>query len=271
MKLDYFTLLSGEPIRLSNVGTLVPPKLIDIRKKIGIDTYNVFLSLLKLTPKKYYVDVCEKTEYWDALTEQEKEDVTLYDTVLDNTALMYQYIAMFSFFFKEDVFVKEYSFILLNPDVKHEIINDEIQLKQGELVGIINSDSFNDILKLICQICYIQSTDEKDDESKQLKFKNKLAEKMWKKMQNSNQKKKIKKDNEKMYSIGNIISSVAHKDSSLNIISVWNLTVFQLYDQFTRIKFERSQGISDFRVSAWGDEKKQYKDTIWCTNFFEKD
>lgn len=267
MKLDYFTLLSDEPIKLSNIGTLVPPKLIDIRKKIGIDTYNVFLSLTKLTPKKYYVDVCKKTEYWETLTKKEKMDITLYDVVIDNTPLMYQYISMFSFFFKEDVYIKEYSFILLNPEITHKFQKDEIQLQENELIGIINAKNFDDILYLIRQICYIQNDDE---DEKRIKFKNKKAKKLWDKMQNSPQMKKTKKDSEQTYSMGNIVSAVAYKNPSTDIVSIWNWTVFQLYDQFTRIKFDKRQSISDTRISVWGDEKGQYKDTLWCMNYYDK-
>ena len=265
MKLDYFTLLSDEPIRLSNVGTLIPPKLINIRKDIGLDIYGVFLSLIKMTPKTYYEKIVDKKEYWDSMTKKQKSSITLYDIIMDDPNLTLQYISMFSFFFKEDVYIKEFTFILMNPDIEHKFVNNEIELQDGELVGIINADNITQVLSLIGQLCYID--DGKEDE-KNLKFKNKKAKRLWEKMKKANENQK-ENSNDISYSIPNIMSSVASKDASTNIRTIWDWTVFQLFDQFTRLKLDKDQIISDTRVSVWGDEKNKYKNSLWFTNFYE--
>ena len=44
MKLDYFTLLSEEPVKLQNIGSIKSPKINDI-KKITFPVYQTYIDL----------------------------------------------------------------------------------------------------------------------------------------------------------------------------------------------------------------------------------
>ena len=97
-------------------------------------------------------------------------------------------------------------------------------------------------------------------------------------LQKSNSFVRLVKENEKKtrgknnanLSIPNIISSVAAKSASLNINSIWDITLFQLYDQFNRLQNNDAYSINSMRVAAWGDEKKTFDYALWYKNMFDK-
>lgn len=264
MKLDYFTLLSDEPIGLSNVGNLIPPKLIQIRKRIGFSNYNMFLVLLRMTPEMYYTKIKNDVEYWESLTKKEKNSLKLYDVIKKEKSLEINYIALLSFFFEQDVVFKNDMFLMLNPEFEHQISNDSINTQKGELVGIIYEENFKTILSLISQLCYM---DDNSEDEENLKFKNSKAKRLWEKMKKANLQKKAVEDSTR--SIPNMISSISAQ-LKIDINQVWNWTVFQLYDQFTRIGFCEAQERNARSVSVWGDKEGKYKSSVWCTNYYEK-
>ena len=82
------------------------------------------------------------------------------------------------------------------------------------------------------------------------------------------QKKQAKNDIN--LSIPNIISAVASKHPSLNLTSIWDLTIFQLLDSFSRLQANTVYEIDSTRVSVWGDEKKTFDPALWYKNIYDK-
>lgn len=266
MKLDYFTLLSDEPIWLPKIGTLIPPKLRQIKRQIGFSNYNMFLVLLNLTPETYYMKIKKDVEYWNSLTKKEKNNLTIYGMIKKEQGLLMHYIALFSFFFKEDIRYKDGLFLMLNPTMEHAPDINTQNIKQGELIGIVSEDNFRTVMSLIKQLCFMDDGFGNEDEKK-LKFKNAKAKRMYERMKNSPQPKTIKE--EKTRSIPNMISSIPTK-LHIDIDRVWNWTIFQLYDQYTRIEYCAQQNRLARSVSIWGDKERKYDPSIWCTNYYEK-
>ncbi len=73
------------------------------------------------------------------------------------------------------------------------------------------------------------------------------------------------------YVLPNIISSVASIHPSLNFNNIWDLTIFQLYDSFYRIKSDKDYQIESTHVSVWGDEKNIFDSTLWHRNNYDKE
>ena len=63
--------------------------------------------------------------------------------------------------------------------------------------------------------------------------------------------------------LGNIISVVANKHPSINILNIWELTIYQLWDTFNRLSNNNIYDISALSVAVWGDEKKQFNISDW--------
>lgn len=128
-------------------------------------------------------------------------------------------------------------------------------------VGKIHKQIWDELCDVILQWNNIK----KNKEEKKLKFKSKLAQEVW---ELTHPKEKQEKQNKDM-ELANIISSVAAKDESLNMINIWDLTVYQLYDQFQRLQGNTYFSIQSMSVAAYGDEKNKFDGGAWYKNINE--
>ena len=270
MKLDYFSLISPLPFYVNGVGSIKSPTLREI-SKINYYTYQVYLSNLLLDPGSYY-EMIDKTEgaYLCNFTEQEKdtilrirseymnldekskEDISIYNIMVFDKFLIDSLLCTLNFFFEDEIIydTKNRVFILFNGTV------DDNNRKTP--TGMIHENNYNEIIDIILQRVNV---DKKKDEHKNLKVKNKTAERLLKKMKKA--KKEAEKKEDKKMEIGNLISSISAHSKALNILNIWDLTIFQLYDQFTRMRYEDSYVMNSTSVSVWGDKENKFDDTIW--------
>ena len=63
--------------------------------------------------------------------------------------------------------------------------------------------------------------------------------------------------------LGNIISAVANKSHSLNILNIWDLTVFQVWDCFSRLSNNSIYDIQSMSVAAWGNKDNAFDISAW--------
>ncbi len=267
MKLNYGTQLSPFPIVLS-IGTLIKPTLREISdpsKGMSFEKLNYYEVLIKMTPEIFYTKIKgeEGRKYWNSLTETQKNNISLYHTVINDKQLLQTFVEIFNFFFLENVSFYEKSFILLDKDTQN---TDDIS--QNDIHGVIIEDNFTEILDLIQQICCISDEDEIIDDKK---FKNKRAKELYYKMKKAAKKERQNKKIDINFTLANIISAVSNKHPSLNFINIWDLTIFQLLDAFNRLQINTTYDINATRVSVWGDEKKTFDAALWYKNEYERE
>jgi len=265
MILDYGTQLSPDPITLS-IGTLKKPRLKDI-SRISFSTFNTYEVFLKCSPKEYYTKILKSNggiEKWNAIADSDKDILTMYTLLKDDVQLQNIYTQLFNFFFEERVVFKEGFFILLYGDIEQ---NNEIAPEN--IRGVISEDTFPQIIDIIQQICCIHS--KADEDAADQNFKNDIARKLFEKMQKALKKqeeeRKVKAD--KNLSLSNIISSVSALHPSINLINIWDLTIFQLYDTFRRMQGNLIFDMNSTSVSVWGDEKNKFDQTLWHKNYYD--
>lgn len=262
MRLDYGTQISPVPITLS-VGVLRKPTLKEIAK-LTFDRFTYYEYLIKMTPKIYYTELQKENggkEYWESLTEEQQENITLYNLILEDEKLCNTYVEILNFFFVESVIFREGYFILLRKEVDNieDIDTDSIR-------GAISKELLPQVFELIQQICCIYNAEDEIDESK---FKNNLAKKLMERMKKAAKQNAPKKSDLNL-TIPNIISAISNKHPSLNYTNIWNLTVFQLLDAFNRTQMNSMYDIDSTRVSVWGDEKKTFDVSLWYKNEYDK-
>ena len=267
MKLNYGTQLSPFPIVLS-IGTLIKPTLREISdpsKGMSFEKLNYYEVLIKMTPEIFYTKIKgeEGRKYWNSLTETQKNNISLYHTVINDKQLLQTFVEIFNFFFLENVSFYEKSFILFDKDTQNA---DDIS--QNDIHGVIVEDNFTEILDLIQQICCISDEDEIIDDKK---FKNKRAKELYYKMKKAAKKERQNKKIDINFTLANIISAVSNKHPSLNFVNIWNLTIFQLLDAFNRLQINTTYDIDATRVSVWGDEKKTFDAALWYKNEYERE
>lgn len=269
MKLDYFSLLSPLPFYINGVGSIKSPTLLEI-SDIKYPIYQMYLSNLLLDVDSYY-EMIDKTngEYLNSFTKQEKNmilrirneyvnldekyksNISLYSIMIFDKFLINSLLLALNFFFEDEVIYdsSQKVFILFNGMVDKD--DQKIQ------TGIIHEGNYDEVIDVILQRVNIS----KRKDEKKLKVKNKTAERLLEKMKKGSKKAKQKED--KKMEIGNLISSISAHSKTLNIVNIWNLTIFQLYDQFTRIHYDDSYTMNSTSVSVWGDSEKKFDNTMW--------
>lgn len=265
MRLDYGTQLSPVPITLS-IGTLRKPTLKEI-SQITFERFSFYEFFLKLSPETYYTKLRKENDgeaFWDSLTEEEKDKITIYNIIEEDEKIRSTYVEIFNFFFVETVIYQEGFFILLKENT---VIDNPDKIKREQVRGAIAKDNFSQVMSLLQQICCIYNEEESLDD---MKFKNNLARKLMEKMLKAKKKEQEAKKSDLNLTIPNIISSLANKHPSLNYVNIWDLTIFQLLDAFNRTQVNSMYDIDSTRVSVWGDEKKTFDVSLWYKNNYDK-
>ena len=246
MKLSYSDLISPTPYK-TNIGSIKSPTLREIWE-LGYNTYQLYLNVLIMTPQTYCTNINPNLNDWfNNLSHEENLKMTLFDLCLydDNLTMLFQQI--YNFFFVENVIWDDtYKMFMIQKDV-----NDT-----NSIIGVINSDTWENINDIICQL---NNVDIKENTSE---IKSKKAKSIMEKILRGRKKMSEKKTN-KNYALDNIVSSVANRHPSLNMLNIWDLTVSQFWDAFKRTLNNNIYDLSSTSVSVWGDENHQFDSEGW--------
>lgn len=265
MKLDYFTLLSPQPVKIQNVGSIISPTLNDI-SNITYSTYKMFLQVLLTDIKGYYnaIDMLGdnyflpysetqkrqilkiKQEY-EAGTQHEKNNISFFNIFIFDYIFRDTILHALNFFIKENV-------VYSNELKLFTVYDTNIE----NPIGTIHGNNYNEVIDVIFQRLAIQS---RENNFQNVKVKNKTAQSLLDKIKKGSQKNS-EKVNKKM-ELPNLISSLASHHNSLNMINIWNLTVYQLNDQFQIQCIDDAYEIQSMSVAAWGDSQGKFDNTIW--------
>lgn len=244
MKLSYFDLLSPDPVSIPNAGSIVSPRLRDI-SRIGYQTYQYYLSIL-LMDRQTYFSLLGKEEEYNALPETEKDQIILFERIVADRQSAALLENILNFFILEEV--------LYSP-ADHAFLVQE----NGSTIGIISSENYDQIADLIRQLNYIQPNPAIDPG----RTKSKKAREIMRKLQKGRAEKNKQGKADKNMELGNIISAVANKSESLNILNIWDLTVFQIWDCFSRLSQNSIYAIQSMSVAAWGNKDHYFDAASW--------
>lgn len=253
VKLTYFDLISPKPFYVENIGSIISPKLIEISNAGGLSVYQNYLSTILIDLKTYFKIIGKEQEF-NQLSDEVKEQLNVFDLFLSSEELIESLQTALNFFIKEDVtYSKEHkSFLVIKREESNSIDN--------KIVGIISKENFSQVCDLICQRNFVKSKRLEEDFSK---AKNKKALEIMKKLQKGREEKAKQTKPDKNMELGNIISAVANKSHSLNIINIWDLTVYQLWDCFARLSNNNIYDIQCMSVATWGDKENHFDATTW--------
>ena len=238
MKISMDNLVHGEDIEVEEGIVIRQPALKEIRRRygegLGFEKYHQFLNVMAMSSK----------DLQEALPEElpqeirEKMDVYTYFMV---------YQAM------RDIFVDALRFYTGGPV---EYLADKgIYVVQDK--GIIHPDNFDIVRGVILEINGIKS-----EEIEEKSVTNKKAQEILNKINKGrkNKRKKTKANNAEG-SIQNIISAISAKSSQYNMSNIYELTVWQLYNQFGHININYQMEVYSLRWAAYGKDKFDF--TTW--------
>lgn len=247
-------------IFVKGVGHIRCPKIgevVELRNKSdgsqdGEALYNLFLDILLRTKAQFLESIGKELE-----EAQLKE--------LDQIPLFYLYLmfedtrkllmASIEFFMDESIaFDKTNMTLVTYKNVAHPDADDI------DMVGEINVDNFVDVKNLILKRNYIQppkNPDGKRRSKRMMEFDAKIEK-------GRKQSKKFKA-NQRAMQLGNLVSKVAAY-SSTGMQEVYNLTVYQLYDQFFEINNSVQIDAALTRWCVWGKDKFDFSQWYAITN-----
>lgn len=234
MTLDVFTLISGGRYRYKSLLTVKPPKLGEIRD-IGWGRYQEFVSILLSTPQDFVELVGGDEEVLVALPRDPLIFLTIFPPLRDKL------LEAVSFFVDETVYYDE--------ETGYGVGEQQLSL-----------DDLREIRKIILQFCCVN-----DDATPPKKFRNEKAKRIYELIQQrkAEQAKAMKgkrKENPDM-ALPNLLSAFCAFSPSYNLTNVWDLTIYQFYDQYHRLDAKIQMDVYGLRWAAWG--KKEFDFASW--------
>lgn len=207
---DKLIMMSDYPENINGF-KIFPIKLKNILE-IGENEYQRYLGIICLSKKNLL----------EGIEDEEIRSLSLYELIVINCLGDIKFKKMFldglKIFLKEDFFVDDYGIYINKVNEKKEIIK-----------FYMNDDTYKLIISTIKKQNFLQ-----DDENHEYKPANSKAQEWLEKMKKA--KEKIKKEkNEENLSLGDIVSIVACYSNDINILNVWDLTVYQLYTVYLRL------------------------------------
>jgi hypothetical protein len=248
-------LLAGMPIEVPDVCEIQPYTLKEIAQ-VGYSVYAQKLNTLTMDVKKILGDRPE-------LRDVELSAFDLYTHVADED-FREAFESALKFFLREDKLVctrhdvdggNEISIIVLGVDDINEI-TDEMKPR------IIHRKNFHyivEVLKLQNGLSSIGSSDEYNAQNDKAK---RIIEKLKKAKAKIQEIKSNKGGGGNDLDIVDLISAVASKSNSVNALTVWDMTLYQLYDHFKRLQLINQydinimalmNGAKDIELQHWSE------------------
>lgn len=254
MKLDYAALISPYPFYLERIGSIKSPTLREIwSPNVTYPVYQTYLTILLMTPQTYCEEANPSISGWyQSLSEDEKQTVNMIELISMDKNLQNLYTKMFNFFFEETVIWDKENdlFLTFHPSEDNEMLP----------VGVIHKTIFSELCDIILQRCGIARSDVDTDTSK---VKSKRALEILKKLKKGRQNAAGHAKHDKDTELPNLITAVAVKSNSINFTNIWDLTVYQLYEQFKKEQTNVYFDIQKMSVAAYGNEKNHFKGNEW--------
>ena len=218
MIIDKLKLLAGDDkVEIDGI-VFKQPKLRDI-KDIGLQVYYAYIGFLLVSVEEYLISI--KRE--DLIPFFKQHNLTMFDVYRDS------------------------------PYERQFFIDGEIEFKNGEFfidnTNIINKEIYQKILEIIAEINCLKVNKQQET------YANEKARKIAEKIQQAKQKRSSVQSKDST-SLADIISAVASRKESLNLLNIWDLTIYQLYDHYNRLIAEDEFDIHAMNYAYWGGEFK---------------
>lgn len=243
MKFSYADLISGDSIPVNGVGHFKSPKLWQLMPTKGIGTwvYNFYLNILSWDKEdvlKFISGIGMSTKALET-----REELTTFDIIVLVGNLKELLREAMAFFMDENLEWDEASYTFIAYS------REETQ----KAVGYINRDNFDDVKDMMLQVNYIGI----GDQAKPTKFSSAKAKELWELAQKHLKETKHPKD--KRMELGNIISKLCAVNCGYTLLNIYDLTVFQLYDQFFQYGYMRAMDLNERAFTIHGGKNFSFE------------
>ena len=251
MKFAYEDLLSGDSIPVNGIAHFHSPHLYELNpnKGIGAWKYNLYLNIMSWGQDEIIKFLRTATKRgWKALDKAENITVFQLITIIDYVRDLF--IEGIGFFIDENIEWDKNERCYITKDKSTQ-----------ERYGLIDENNFEDVRDMILQMNYINL----GNKGKPTKFDSPAAEQLWKRAQQYmiNQKKRAP---DKKMALGNLISKLCAGQTGYTLLNIYELTVFQFYDQFFQYQYLKAMSMNDTVFCIHGGKK--YDSQEWLKPLF---
>lgn len=249
MAISNFDLVAGTPVTIQGIGEIRQPKLEDIRK-IGFTVFYRYVNVF-LMDKNFLAEDAEAiaSELWT--------EIKIFDLLILDATLKAMLQNALSFFVCGEIMWSQKNLCFA---ICHE----------HKATGLVNRDNYDELKRTILQICFMSS--QNDPEIKSIapsKKQQALISDIEAKLAAGRKSMERAKVSENAgIELWNIIAAVAAKHQGYNLMNIWGLTLWQLYDQFSRINNEVYFNMAATRWCAWGEG--EFKHDEWFVPSIDK-
>lgn len=238
MIIDEGLLLTGNPIPLRGLGEVQSPKLKAVFQSIeNLSGYSLVCAITACTKEKLlklFDDFKLKKELSD-MSDLDRDEASKFQLLTHSPTMREMYMGGLKLFFVGDVFYSE--------DYQGFVTTDN----QKQPVGLIVSQNFGAVEEILLQMMHVEN-----EGGSGQKFASDAARRLWER-QNELEGNQPSGGNED-YKLSNIISKLSCGITGYTLFSIYELTVYQLYDQFYSYRQTRLAGIGDKAYSTWGGD-----------------
>ena len=251
MKLEYLDLLSGEPIFINNIGRVRSPIVREIKSVggIGQERYSLYLNIFAWDKNQIIDNLKNLPIRGIKALSKVPEKFNNFDIMILIPQMKKLLAEAMAFFIVERIKWEEQSlsFVVFNEHNKE--------------IGRIDRNNFDVLCEVVLKVNYVGVNKDKkiNNESG-----SKTALSRWEKAQEFLQKQNKSSNEDEEYSLGNIISKLCVVHQSYNLFNVYELTIFQLYDQFFQYCYLHATDLNERIFSIHGGEN--FKGNEWLKN-----
>lgn len=246
MKFTYEDLLSGESLYVEGVGHIRSPFLRELKPTTGIGTYtyNLYLNILSWDKNSYLKFItASKGRELKALND---ERLQAFDVVILIEPIRELLQNAMAFFIDEQ----------LRWDGKNYKFEAYSKI-EDKVIGYIDRNNFEEVRDMMLQVNYIGI----GDEAKPTKFTSQKAKELWERAQQKMKEINAKKAPDKRMELANIISKLCAASCGYTLLNIYDLTIFQLYDQFFQYGYLRAMDLNERAYTIHGG--KEFKFETW--------
>jgi len=254
MNFSYWDMLSGSPIYVDGIGHFRSPFLKELKPgNVGINLYNTYITILSWGKEDFFEHLSTNR----AIIFNKNPQINLFDMM---TKLQPGFIGILrdvlGFFLTEKVAwdSSQDCFITARESRDGEIPDLEHEGMRFTYIGKINRDNFEDVKDMVLQINYMSLGKEGEP-----KYTSPRAKHLWELAQSKMKETGKKSGVNKWLRLENMISKLCAAQGNYNLNNIYELTVYQLIDQFFQYNYLRGCAINENAYATNGGDKFDFQ------------
>lgn len=243
--IDKILLMSGAPMQVNGI-RFRQPTLGDIYRDpdVGKDAYDAHLFMISLDVEGF-LSAAGLTDVYLGIEPAIREQIGILDLLTAHAGWRTLFLEALAFFTEGAVQYNESGRVV------------EIVTPDGT-VHPLDSATYEVAREFIMRSACLEYKAKKTE----LKFYNERARLAWERlMKHKEEMRRQPRKTDPSFELWNVIGAVSSKHPSINMTNIWQLTVYQLYDQFARLRNQVSFDIYSARWAAWG--KDTFDHALW--------